>query len=193
MRIEPRVKGIIKETSLMSPTFTSHIAHRLGSALIGSPESMSMPDDYYFEKFDREKPTADEIKTPQEQLVRLSTTAFRIDHTWRLCKLVTTLWAVLMAVLLVVFGLYAGGASVWNHHEANVQAAKNQAIFHLQSRCAALTNEQQQADSDCADLQAQQKAQLEAQQKAYWQNFCASLPDDAHRARSPQCNGSVEH
>lgn len=149
----------------MSLTITSSIKHWLGCALIGTPESMSVPDDYYYEKSDREKPTAEQINTTEEQKVRISTDAFRRDHRWRLCKLIGALWGVVLVVLIVVVGIYAGGASAWNKHEVKVQAAQAEDDSKLLSRCAMLTLNQQAADSDCAAMNARLKAKRAAQEQ----------------------------
>jgi hypothetical protein len=153
----------------MRLTFTSSIKHWLGCALIGTPESMSLPNDYYFEKSDREKPTAEQINTTEEQKVRISTDAFRRDHRWRLCKLISALWAALLVLLIVVIGIFAGGASWWNkpkvNTEVNTPATQAQDDAKLLSRCAMLTLNQQAADSDCAAMNARLKAQRAAQEQ----------------------------
>jgi hypothetical protein len=176
----------------MSITVTSRAKHWFGVSLLGTPESMSVPDDFYFEPCDRQKPRQDDISEPSGYMPILATAWFRLRHTHSVTKLSSWLWTLAIGGLIVVFGIYAGIHAGYEKHEAKVQAAQAAQDEQTQTRCMALTADQKQSDSECADLAARQKAQQEASQKAYWANFCANLQPE-NRARSPYCNGSQEH
>ncbi|BFI96272.1 MAG: hypothetical protein RSP_17820 [Rhodanobacter sp.] len=170
----------------MSITFTSHVKHRLGSWLLGTPESMNVPDDFYFEPCDRVKPHKDEISEPDIYLSRLATAWFRIDHTHRVTKLTSVLWTALLGVLLVPFGLYAGGHSLYVQHEATVAAAQAVKDQQIQARCIQQTPDQQKNDQACVDLAARQKAQAAEQAKAWRKQQCDNVAPE-NRAKSFYC------
>lgn len=174
----------------MSITFTSHVKHRLGVWLVGTPDSMEVPKDFYFDPCDRTKPTNETISEPKVGLSRLATDWFRIEHRHRVAMLTGVLWTVLIVVLLVPFGLYAAGHSAYVKHEAKVAAAQAIEDQQIQSRCNQETLDQQKSDSACVDLAARQLAARKADQKAYWEKQCAAMPDE-NRARSPYCNGQL--
>lgn len=180
----------------MSITFTSHVKHRLGNWLLGSNDSMSVPDDFYWEKFDRNTPHADDVGVPDVYNSRMATAQFRLDHTWRVAKLQGWILTILIVVLSLFAGLLSGVVSKWDAHEATVKqeaaaaAAKQDAAdFATQNRCLALTPDQRQSDQACVETAARQAEKQAQQQKAYWAGICAGLSDEK-RAHSPNCNGT---
>lgn len=179
----------------MSITFTSHVKHRLGNWLLGSNDSMSVPDDFYFEKFDRTPPSAAEVGTPDVYNSTMATAHFRLDHTWRVAKLQGVVWTILIVVLSAGAFVLGGIQSKWNAHEAQVkqeqaavQAKQDAADFATQNRCLALPQAQRDADSDCVASAQRQADRQAAQQKAYWAGICAGLSDEK-RASAPNCQG----
>lgn len=66
---------------------TSKILHRLGCLLVGTPESMRMPPDFYFEKGDRKKPLEGEISLHPVQRDRVAVDSFRRLLTQRVAWL----------------------------------------------------------------------------------------------------------
>lgn len=176
----------------MPITFTSHVKHRLGNALLGSNDSMSVPDDFFFEKYDRRPPHADEIGEPTVYNSAMATAHFRLEHTWSVAKLQGWIWTVVIVVMCVLALMLSGVIAKWDAHEAEAQQAQvaaqakqNAADLATQNRCLALTPDERKVDSSCAAAAANQVEQ----QKAYWTKFCAGLSDE-NRARSPYCNGT---
>lgn len=184
----------------MSITFTSHVKHRLGSWLLGTPQSMcstdeddfvfDVTDDFYFEKSDRQKPKADEIGKPDVYMSRMATAWFRIVHTHRSNLLESWILTVALVVLFGVFGIFGGIHSMWQADEQKAKTEQAATDTQIQTHCNALTTDQQKADSACTDLAARQLAKRKADQKAYWEKACSEMPAD-NRARSPFCNGHL--
>lgn len=184
----------------MSSTFTSHVKHRLGSWLLGTPQSMcstdeddfvfDVTDDFYFEKCDRQKPKADEIGQPDVYMSRMATAWFRMDHRHRSTLLASWLWTWAIVALIVVVGIIGVAHSKWQAHEQTVKAEQAAAVVKTQAHCYALTADQQKADSACTDLAARQLEKKKADQKAYWENICSNMTADK-RAQAPACNGHL--
>ena len=95
----------------MNRSFSSALLHRLGCLVIGTPASLSMPDDFYSVQGDRSEPVQG-ISTFKGQRFALTVDAFRRRLTMRVAVLAAV--ASLAAVLAIQ--LLAGGV----HGTANL-------------------------------------------------------------------------
>lgn len=86
---------------MSTTSLTSKALHRLGCFFIGTPESMRMPPDFYFEKGDRQVPTVPEMQQFVTQRNRLMVDAVRRGLLVRL-GILTSVAAVAVSILLVL-------------------------------------------------------------------------------------------
>ena len=86
---------------MSTTSLTSKVLHRLGCFFIGTPESMRMPPDFYFEKGDRQVPTVAEMQQFVTQRNRLMVDAVRRGLLVRLGILTS------VATVAIALGLLA--------------------------------------------------------------------------------------
>jgi hypothetical protein len=84
-------------------SLTSKALHLLGSFFIGTPESLHMPADFYFEKGDRQLPTVQEMQQFVTQRNRLTVDAVRRGLLVRMGILTSVASvSVALAILLIL-------------------------------------------------------------------------------------------
>lgn len=107
-------------------SLTSKILHRLGSIFIGTPHSLGeMPDDFYFDIGDRVQPMPQDIRKREVLGKKILTNFYRLDQTYRLGPIVSTMcFVAILALSLVSVSLIAGGkAALAEYHDHEVKVA----------------------------------------------------------------------
>lgn len=110
-------------------SLTSKVLHRLGSLFIGTPHSLGeMPDDFYFDIGDRVQPMPQDIRKREVLGKKLLTNFYRLDQTYRLGPIVSTMCFVAVLGLSLLSGsLIAKGKAAladYHAHEVTVAAEK---------------------------------------------------------------------
>lgn len=100
---------------------TSRVLHRLGCLIIGTPESMHMPRDFYREKGDRDLPTATEILDHKVQRDRIAVNTYRLQLFPRVGWLTFIAALILVALIHATVGPLAKAA---RHHAEKAQQAE---------------------------------------------------------------------
>ncbi|WP_233842270.1 hypothetical protein [Dyella sp. 2HG41-7] len=140
-------------------SLTSKVLHRLGSIFVGTPESLGMDADFYFDMGDRVQPLPQDIRKRDVLADKLMTNVYRLSLTNRLGLVLSGLcFAVVLGLSLVSVQLTKWGMDIktkYEAHEVKVEAQhKADAIKALgditQANCASHL-------SDINDLSSNQK------------------------------------
>lgn len=167
-------------------SLTSKVLHRLGSFFIGTPHSLGeMPDDFYFDIGDRVQPMPQDIRKREVLGRKLLTNFYRLDQTYRLGPIVSTMCFVAVLGLSLVSGsLIAKGKVVladYQAHEVTVAAEKQaDAMKALGAINAANCSAQVDAINAASTTSATDKALLNFASNCQSSGFLASGGNPLH-------------
>ena len=177
-------------------SLTSKVLHRLGSFFIGTPESLRMDPDFYFDMGDRIQPEQRAIRDKEVLRGKIGTNVYRLSQTYRVGPIVSVAAFVVILGLSFLSGVVTKSAegvkSKWEQHVAAVtqqnQADAAQAMGNSdQTTCAA------QLDA-INNLSSEQKAGKDlSDQERVLSNFTGGCVNQGFIAGASPGKGQAMH
>lgn len=104
-------------------SLTSKVLHRLGSFVIGTPESLAMDEDFYFDVGDRVQPMPQDIRKRDVLADKIMTNVYRLGLTYRIGPILSGMcFVAVLALSAVSVTLTDWGKGIKTSYDQHVTA-----------------------------------------------------------------------